>query len=92
MFHGEVGSGGSLDNGRDNRLIGMWERVEENHGFEIIWQGKTSSRYFFENVNGVVDLIRKIFHVTTTMFTRINNVVFEALEKLSNCPVTLVGA
>ena len=92
MFRGEVGSGGSLDNGRDNRLIGMWERVEENHSFDIIWQGKTSSRYFFENVNGVVDLIRKIFHVTTTMFTRINNVVFEALEKLSNCPVTLVGA
>ena len=59
----------------------MWERVEEDHSFEIIWQGKTSSRHLIENINEVIDLIRKIFHITTVMFTRINNVVFDSFRE-----------
>ena len=36
MFHGEVGGSGGLDDGRDDRFIGIGERVEENHSFEIL--------------------------------------------------------
>ena len=75
MFHCEVGSSGSLDDGRDDRFIGMWERIEEDHGFEIIWQGKTSSRHLVENVNPVINLVREIFHIMTMMFMRVDNVV-----------------
>ena len=28
MFHDEVDIGGGLDNGRDDRFIGMWKRIE----------------------------------------------------------------
>ena len=28
MFHSKVDISGGLDNGRDDRFIGMWERVE----------------------------------------------------------------
>ena len=81
MFHSEVGSSGSLNNDRENRFIGMWERVEKDHSFQIIRQGKTSGRHLVENVNKVVDLIRKIFHITTTIFMRVNNVVFDGFRE-----------
>ena len=81
VFHCEVGSSGSLDDGRDDRFIGMWERVEENHGFEIIWQGKTSSRHLVEDVYEIIDLIREIFHVMTAIFARVDNVVFDGFRK-----------
>ena len=36
MFHGEVCGGSSLNDGRDDRFIGVRERIEENHSFEIL--------------------------------------------------------
>ena len=61
VFHGEVGGSGGLDDGRDDRFVGIGERVEENHSFEILWKRETGYGHLVEGVDQVINLARDIF-------------------------------
>ena len=61
MFHGKIGSSGGLDDGRDDGFIGIGERVEENHSFEILRKRETSYGHFVEGVDQVINLARNVF-------------------------------
>ena len=61
MFHGEVGGSGGLNNGRDDRFIGIGERVEGNRGLEILGKRETGYGHFVEGVDQVINLARNVF-------------------------------
>ena len=66
MFHGEVGGSGGLNDGRDDRFIGIGERVEENHSFEILGKCETGYGHLVEGVDQVVNLARNVFTLVNT--------------------------
>ena len=61
VFHGKIGGSGGLDDGRDDRFIGIGERVEENHSFEILWKRETGYGHFVEGIDQVINLARNVF-------------------------------
>ena len=75
MFHGEVGSSGGLDNGRDNRFIGIGERVEENHSFEVLRKRETGYGHLVEGVDQVINLARNVFTLVNTKVDTFNKSV-----------------
>ena len=61
MFHGKIGSSGGLNDGRDDGFIGIGERVEENHSFEILGKRETGYGHLVEGVDQVINLARDVF-------------------------------
>ena len=75
MFHSKVGGGGSLNDGRDDRFVGIGERVEENHSFEIFRKRKTGYGHLVEGVDQVINLARNIFTFVNTKVDTFNKSV-----------------
>ena len=72
MFHGKVYGSGGLDNSRDNRFIGVGERIEENHSFEVLRERKTSYGHLVEGVDQVINLARNVFTLVNTKVDTFN--------------------
>ena len=72
MFHGKVDGSSGLNDGRDNRFIGVRERVEENHSFEILRKGETGYGHFMEGVDQVINLARNVFTLVNTKVDTFN--------------------
>ena len=72
VFHGEVGGSGGLDDGRDDRFVGIGERVEENHSFEILRKRETSYGHLVEDVDQVINLARNVFTFVNTKVDTFN--------------------
>ena len=75
MFHGKVGGSSGLDDGRDDGFIGIGERVEENHGFEILRKRETGYGHLVEGVDQVINLARNIFTFVNTKVDTFNKSV-----------------
>ena len=75
VFHGEVGGSGGLDDGRDDRFIGIGERVEKNHSFEILGKRETSYGHLVEGVDQVINLARNVFTFVNTKVDTFNKSV-----------------
>ena len=75
MFHGKIGSGSSLNDSRDDRFIGIGERVEENHSFEILRKRETGYGHLVEGVDQVINLTRNVFTLVNTKVNTFNKSV-----------------
>ena len=75
MFHGEVGGSGGLNDGRDDGFIGIGERVEKNHSFEILGKGETGYGHLVEGVDQVINLARNVFTLVNTKVDTFNKSV-----------------
>ena len=75
MFHGEVGGGSGLNDSRDDRFIGIGERVEENHSLEILRKRKTGYGHFMEGVDQVINLAWNVFTLVNTKVDTFNKSV-----------------
>ena len=72
MFHGEIGGSSGLNDGRDDRFIGIEERVEENHSFEILGERETGYGHFVEGVDQVINLAGTVFTLVNTKVNTFN--------------------
>ena len=75
MFHGKVGSSGGLDDGRDDGFIGIGERVEENHSFEILGKRETGYGHLMKGVDQVINLARNALTLVNTKVDTFNKSV-----------------
>ena len=82
MFHGKIGGSGGLDDGRDNGFIGIRERVEENHSFEILGKRETGYGHLVEGVDQVINLARNVF---TFMNTKVDSFNKSIILSSSTC-------
>ena len=75
VFHGKVGGGSGLNDGGDDRFIGIGERVEENHSFEILRKRETGYGHLMEGVDQVINLARNVFTLVNTKVDTFNESV-----------------